>query len=127
MMLSSKGFILVTTLILVLVLSSIALTVLFQTQLSQKMADSATLSFQLKQQTHIKHLQQLQQIKTGSLDSTLFELAPCPALYAAWSGMVPECKWYRVNTLERFGHHQHSVTSFLVRQSLPEGGWDGNL
>lgn len=127
MMLSSKGFVLVTTLILVVVVSSIAFTMLVQTQLSQKLAGSATLSFQLKQQTQIKHLQQLQQLKTGGAESAIFELAPCPALYAAWSGIAPECQWYKVSTLEQSGHHQHSVTSFLVRQSLPEGGWDGAL
>ncbi|MBU0913613.1 MAG: hypothetical protein KKF22_13850 [Gammaproteobacteria bacterium] len=127
MMLSSKGFILVTTLMLMLILSCITLPMLVQTQLSQKLAGSATLSFQLKQQTQSKHVQQLQQLTQGAVEVGLFVLAPCPALYAAWSDITVQCEWHQLRTTERSAHHQHSVTSFLIRQSLPEGGWDGAL
>ena len=127
MMLSSKGFILVTTLILMLILSCMTLPMLVQTQLSQKLAGSATLSSQLKQQTQSKHVQQIRQLKQGSAEAGIFVLVPCPALYAAWSDISLKCEWHQVQTTERSVHHQHSVTSFLVRQSLPEGGRDGIL
>ncbi len=127
MMLSSKGFILVSTLVLMLVLSCITLPMLVQTHLSQKLAGSATLSLQLKQQTQSKHVQQLQQLKQGAVEAGIFALAACPAQYAAWSDLALQCEWHQVRTTERSFQHQHSVTSFLVRQSLPEGGWDGVL
>lgn len=127
MMWSSKGFILVTSLVLMLILSCITLAMLVQTQLSQKLAGSATLSFQLKQQTLTKHKQQVQQLKQGDSESGIYELAPCPALYAAWSGIKLQCEWYQVRTTERAAHYQHTITSVLVRQSLPEGGWNGVL
>lgn len=127
MTLSSKGFILVTTLVLMLILSCITLPMLVQTELSQKLAGSATLSFQLKQQTQIKHVQQLVQLKQAALESAIFVAAPCPALYSAWSDVALDCKWYQIRTTEQLAHHQHSITSFLVRQSLPEGGRDGVL
>ncbi|OGO76410.1 MAG: hypothetical protein A2203_08535 [Chromatiales bacterium RIFOXYA1_FULL_46_5] len=124
-MFSSRGFILVTTLVLMLVLSCISLSMLVQTQLSQKLAGSATLSLQLKQQTQSKHIQQLQQLQQGAAESVFFTLAACPALYAPWSDVSLQCEWHELRTTENTAYHQHSVTSFLVRQSLPEGGWDG--
>jgi hypothetical protein len=127
MMLNSKGFILVTTLILMLILSCMTLPMLVQTQLSQKLAGSATLASQLKQQTHSKHVQQIRQLKQGSAEAGIFVLIPCPAVYAAWSDISLKCEWHQVQTTDRSAHHQHSVTSFLVRQSLPEGGRDGIL
>ncbi len=127
MMLSSKGFILVSTLMLMLVLTCITLPMLVQTHLSQKLAGSATLSFQLKQQTQSKHVQQVRQLKQGDVEAGIFTQAPCPAQYAAWSELTLQCEWHRVRTTESSFHHQHSVTSVLVRQSLPEGGWDGDL
>jgi len=127
MMLSSKGFILVTTLVLMLILSCISLSMLVQTQLSQKLAGSATLSFQLRQQTQSKHGQELRLLQQSGAESSLFVIAPCPANYAAWSDLKVICEWHQVRTTERSSHHQHSVTSVLVRQSLPEGGWDGAL
>ena len=127
MMLSSRGFILVTTLILMLVLSCMTLPMLVQTQLSQKLAGSATLSSQLKQQTQSKHAEHIRQLKQGSAEAGIFVPVPCPALYAAWSDISLKCEWHQVQTTERSVHHQHSVTSFLVRQSLPEGGRDGVL
>jgi hypothetical protein len=127
MMLSSKGFILVTTLILMLILSCMTLPMLVQTQLSQKLAGSATLASQLKQQTQSKHIQQIRQLKQGSAEAGIFVLIPCPAVYAAWSDISLKCEWHQVQTTDRSVHHQHSVTSFLVRQSLPEGGRDGIL
>lgn len=126
-MLSSKGFILVTTVVLMLVLSCITLPMLVQTQLSQTLAGSSTLSFQLKQQAQSRHLQQLQQLRDGGFESGFVVLAPCPALYAAWSEVVLQCEWHQLRTTERSAHYQHSITSFLVRQSLPEGGGDGIL
>lgn len=126
-MLSSRGFILVTTLILMLILSCMTLPMLVQTQLSQKLAGSATLSSQLKQQTQSKHAEHIRQLKQGSAGAGIFVLVPCPALYAAWSDISLKCEWHQVQTTERSVHHQHSVTSFLVRQSLPEGGRDGVL
>lgn len=127
MMMSSKGFILITTLILMLILSCISLSMLVQTQLSQKLAGSATLSFQLKQHTQSKHLQELKQLKQSTAESDTFIIAPCPANYAAWSDWISSCEWYQVRTTERQAHHHHTVTSVLVRQSLPEGGRDGIL
>ena len=127
MMLSSRGFILVTTLILMLVLSCMTLPMLVQTQLSQKLAGSATLSSQLKQQTQSKHAEHIRQLRQGTAEAGIFVLVPCPALYAAWSDISLKCEWHQVQTTERSVHHQHSVTSFLVRQSLPEGGRDGVL
>ena len=126
-MLSSKGFILVTTLILMLVLSCITLPMLVQTQLSQTLAGSSTLSFQLKQQTQSKHAQQLQQLQQGEFESGVVVMAPCPALYAAWSEVTLQCEWHQLRTTEQSARHQHSITSFLVRQALPEGGGDGVL
>ncbi|MDR7120365.1 hypothetical protein [Rheinheimera soli] len=125
MMLISKGFILVTTLILMLILTCITIPMLVQTSLSQKLAGSATLAVQLKQQTQSKHVQQLQQLKKGDFESGVFTVAPCPALYAAWSDLSLLCEWHQLRTTGGALHHQHSVTSFLVRQSLPEGGRDG--
>lgn len=127
MMLRSKGFILVTTLVFMLILSCISISMLVQTQLSQKLAGSATLSFQLKQQTQSKHLQEMKQLQQSAAESGLFVIAPCPANYAAWSDLKVKCEWHQVRTTELSSHHQHSVTSVLVRQSLPEGGWDGAL
>lgn len=127
MMFNSKGFILVTTLILMLILSCISLSMLVQTQLSQKLAGSATLSLQLKLHTLSKHVRELQQLKQGAIESGVFVVAPCPAIYAAWSDSSLQCEWHQVRTTEHTAHHQHSVTSFLVRQSLPEGGGDGVL
>lgn len=127
MMFSSKGFILVTTLVLMLILSCITIPMLVQTQLSQKLAGSATLSVQLKQQTQSKHARQLEQLKQGMFESGVFVLAPCPALYAAWSHESLQCEWHELRTTEQSAYQQHSITSFLVRQSLPEGGWDGVL
>jgi hypothetical protein len=127
MMFSSKGFILVTTLVLMLILSCITIPMLVQTQLSQKLAGSATLSVQLKQQTQSKHARQLDQLKQGVIESGVFVLAPCPALYAAWSNASLQCEWHELRTTEKSAYQQHSITSFLVRQSLPEGGWDGVL
>lgn len=126
-MLSSKGFILVTTLILMLILSCITLPMLVQTQLSQKLAGSATLSAQLKLHTQSKHAQQVLQLKQGTAESGVFALVPCPAQYAAWTDISLKCEWHQVETTEHSAHHQHSVTSFLVRLSLPEGGRDGVL
>ncbi|WP_233081243.1 hypothetical protein [Rheinheimera soli] len=127
MMLSSKGFILVTTLVLMLILSCITIPMLVQTSLSKKLAGSATLSVQLKQQTQSKHAQQLQQLKQGDIESGVFVVAPCPAQYAAWSELSTQCEWHQLRTTGGMSHEQHSVTSFLVRQSLPEGGRDGLL
>lgn len=127
MMLSSRGFILVTTLILMLVLSCITLPVLVQTHLSQKMTGSATSYFQLKQQTKSTHLLQLQQIKAGSAESASFVVAPCPALYAAWSNLSMECKWYHIHTTEQVGRQQHSISSILIKLDLPKGAWNEDL
>ncbi len=127
MMLSSKGFILVTTLVLMLILSCISLSVLVQTQLSQKLAGSATVSFQLKQQTQSKHVLALKKLKQSNAESSIFVIAPCPANYAAWTDLTVQCEWHQLRTTDHNTHHQHTVTSFLVRQSLPEGGGDGLL
>jgi hypothetical protein len=124
---SSKGFVLVTSLVLTLILSCIVLPMLIQAELSQKLAGSATLAFQVKQQTQSKHSQQLHQLKQGELESVSVILAACPALYAPWSDVALECEWHQVRTTELSAAHQHSITSFLVRQSLPEGGRDGVL
>lgn len=127
MMSGSKGFILITTLILMLVLSCISLSMLVQTQLSQKLAGSATLAFQLKQQTQSKHLQELKQLQQSAAESDRYSIGPCPAHYAAWTELTFRCEWYQVQTSQRHAQHQHTVTSFLVRQSLSEGGGDGVL
>lgn len=126
-MLSSRGFILATSLILMLILSCITLPMLVQTQLSQSLAGSATLAAQLKQQAQAKHIQQLQQLKQGDIGAGVFVTAPCPASYAPWSDVSLQCQWHQLRTTENLQQHQHSVTSFLVRQALPEGGEDGTL
>lgn len=123
----SKGFVLVTSLILTLILSCIVLPMLIQAELSQKLAGSATLAFQVRQQTQSKHNQQLQKLKQDELESATVILAPCPALYAPWSEVEFECEWHQLRTTELSAVYQHSMTSFLVRQSLPEGGRDGGL
>ncbi|RVT44074.1 hypothetical protein EMM73_17545 [Rheinheimera sediminis] len=127
MMLSSRGFILVTTLILILILSSISLPMLVQASLSQKLSASATLSAQLKLRTQSKHAQQLELLQQGTIESADFVLAPCPAFYAAWSDLSFQCEWHQLRTSEASFQHQHSVTSFLVRKSLLEGGRNGSL
>lgn len=124
---SSRGFILVTTLILMLILSCITIPMLIQAQLSQKLAGSATLSFQLRHSAQSIHERQLQQIRLGKEATTLFVAAPCPAAYAAWSDTALICEWHQVRTTENSARQQHSVTSFLVRQSLSEGGRDDAL
>ena len=120
----SKGFILVTTLILMMILSMITLPMLVQTQLSQKMVASSIQHAQLKQLTLSQHLFDIKQLKTGAVQSGAFSIAACPALYAAWSDIKFQCKWHEVQTSKRVAEQRLSMTSILVRQSLPEGGSD---
>ncbi len=127
MRLSFKGFILITTLILMLIVSCISLSVLVQTQLSQKLSGSATLAFQLRHQTQTQHSQQLQRLKQGSAEVTDINVAPCPASYAAWTDFAVRCEWHQLQTRESLAHQHHRMTSVVVRQTLPEGGEDGLL
>jgi Tfp pilus assembly protein PilX len=124
MMFSPRGFILVTTLVFMLVLSCLSVSMVLQTQLSQKLAGSATATFQLKQQTQTRHMLQLQQLQQSEAGAGIFIRAACPAQYAAWSNSSLSCEWHQLKTTERSGSLQHSMTSFLVRQAVPAGGWD---
>jgi len=123
-MYSKQGFILVTTLVLMVILSLLTIPVLIQTELSQNMAGNAQHQFQLTQTTNLQHDKSLAQLKAGDVESAFFIQAPCPALYAAWGEMAFSCEWYQVRTTQQMMTQRHTITSFLVRQQWPAGGQD---
>ena len=89
-MMQAKGFVLVVCLCFITMVSSMALSALTISQLSQRIGMAGQLQTQRYLNMKVKHLRQLQQLAAipQSAASGIF----CPPEFAVWSGAVLHCQ-----------------------------------
>lgn len=116
-MANSRGAVLITSLIYLLVMSLLLSAMLIVTQLSHKAALAGQQQLQLAQQALQQHLSAV-----NSNAAAGQALAQCPAAYAAWSEGSVQCQVIRLQTQQYAANRQAyaAYSSLLLRQSLVE-------
>lgn len=117
-MANSRGAVLITSLIYLLVMSLLLSAMLVVTQLSHKAALAGQLQLQLSHQALQQHLSALNR----NAEAQGQELAQCPAAYAAWSEGSVQCQVIRLET-EQYAANRRAYaaySSLLLHQSLVE-------
>ncbi len=89
-MMQAKGFVLVVCLCFVAMVSSMALSALTISQLSQRIGMAGQLQTQRYLNMKMKHLRQLQQL--ASTPVTTATSAQCPPEYAVWTTKAQRCQ-----------------------------------
>ena len=117
-MANSRGAVLITSLIYLLVMSLLLSAMLIVTQLSHKAALAGQQQLQLSQQALQQHLSAVNN-NAAAPEQTL---AQCPAAYAAWSEGSVQCQVIRLQTQQYAANRQAyaAYSSLLLRQSLVE-------
>ena len=108
----SKGFALITTLLLATVMVLLVLALLQSSQLSLRIADAGQQALQVRQQAWQQHLQQQVAVEQTPL---VAEVA-CPPLYAAWQKEQLVCQRYLKVSSKAQEHWQSSQAASLVMQ-----------
>ncbi|MDP4529761.1 hypothetical protein Q3O59_12080 [Alkalimonas delamerensis] len=109
---SSKGFALITTLLLATVMVLLVLALLQSSQLSLRIADAGQQALQVRQQAWQQHLQQQVAVELTPL---VAEVA-CPPLYAAWQAEQLVCQRYLKVSSKAQEHWLDSQAASLVMQ-----------
>ena len=89
-MMQAKGFVLVVCLCFIAMVSSMALSALTISQLSQRIGMAGQLQTQRYLNMKMQHLRQMQQLASTPLAAAT--AAHCPPEYAVWTGKVQQCQ-----------------------------------
>lgn len=119
-MANSRGAVLITSLIYLLVMSLLLSAMLIVTQLSHKAALAGQQQLQLSQQALQQHLSAVNSNVAAPEPEQM--LAQCPAAYAAWSEGSVQCQVIRLQTEQYAANRQAyaAYSSLLLRQTLVE-------
>lgn len=89
-MMQAKGFVLVVCLCFIAMVSSMALSALTISQLSQRIGMAGQLQTQRYLNMKVKHMRQLQQLAAVPQGAATGIF--CPAEFAVWSGQTQQCQ-----------------------------------
>ena len=89
-MMQAKGFVLVVCLCFIAMVSSMALSALTISQLSQRIGMAGQLQTQRYLSMKVKHLRQLQQLASTPLAAA--SRTQCPPEYAVWTTKAQQCQ-----------------------------------